>query len=117
MAPPRMTSPTVAAIAAAAMVVAVAAAAAEASTSHRAPAHDCRPLPRTAPRVNGFHAVANRGDGTVSLVDPDAGRVVDTYDLPRGGEPMYLATPFGTREVWVGDRRHSVLVRCCHLGV
>lgn len=68
-------------------------------------------LPRTAPRDGGLFAVANRGGGTVSLVDADAAKVVDTYELPDGGEPMYVGTPFGTREVWVGDRANSVLVR------
>jgi len=116
MEPPRESPASVAAVAAAAMVVAVAAAAAEASAP-RAPALDYRPRSRTALRVTGFHAVANRGGGTVSLVDPDAGAVVNDYELPGGGEPMYLAIPFRTREVWVGDRRHSVLICCCPLRV
>lgn len=68
-------------------------------------------LPLNAPRAGGVFAVANRGGGTVSLVDPDEAAVVDTYELPGGGEPMYLATPFGTQEVWVGDRANSELVR------
>ncbi|GAB0491549.1 hypothetical protein MMPV_002803 [Pyropia vietnamensis] len=66
-------------------------------------------LPLNAPRAGGLYAVANRGGGTVSLIDPDKAAVVDTYELGRVGEPMYLATPFGTREVWVGDRANSQL--------
>lgn len=113
----------VAAMAAAAALLVAAAAPAAATYRHRggggggyrgfrrSPPQCDVALPRTAPRDGGLFAVANRGGGTVSLVDADAAEVVDTYELPDGGEPMYVGTPFGTREVWVGDRANSVLVR------
>lgn len=68
-------------------------------------------LPPREPRAGGLYAIANRGGGTVSLLNADKGEVVDTYTLPKGGEPMYVGTPFGRSEVWVGDRGNSVLVR------
>lgn len=71
----------------------------------------CAALPRREPRAGGFFAIANRGGGAVTLVDADRGAVVDNYTLPLGGEPMYVGTPFGSSEVWVGDRENSLLVR------
>ncbi|GAB0496621.1 hypothetical protein MMPV_007934 [Pyropia vietnamensis] len=46
------------------------------------------PPKRSPPDAGALFVVANRGGGSVSLVDPAAAEVVDTYALPDGGEPM-----------------------------
>ena len=37
-----------------------------------------------------FVAIANRAAGTVSLVDPVTLETMVEYELPNGGEPMYV---------------------------
>lgn len=45
----------------------------------------CAALPRREPRAGGFFAIANRGGGTLTLVDADRGAVVDQLHPPAGG--------------------------------
>lgn len=53
------------------------------------------PLPRNmnpakAHTFEDFVAIANRSGGTVSLVDPDTLETMIEFELPNGGEPMYV---------------------------
>jgi YVTN family beta-propeller protein len=50
---------------------------------------------------------ANRGDGTVSRIDPDTNRVTATIEV--GGEPWGLA--YGAGSIWVGNYKSSTVTR------
>lgn len=57
--------------------------------------------------------IANRGSGTISVIDVRSGNVVGTFDLPAAPnppEPMYVVySPFSHR-VFVGDRANDSVV-------
>src|SRR5688500_10771796 len=65
------------------------------------------------PGRQGNIVVANRGSGTISVIDVSTDEVVGTYALPAGPnppEPMYVFyTPTRDR-VFVGDRRNNRVV-------
>lgn len=59
----------------------------------------------------GFVTVANRGEGTVSFIDPSTAAVKLTFRLPDDGEPMYIAYDYSDRSrILVADRRNDRLV-------
>lgn len=59
----------------------------------------------------GFVTVANRGEGTVSFIDPDTLSVSHTFKLPDDGEPMYIAYDYSSRSrILVADRKNERLV-------
>ncbi|MBU2502837.1 YncE family protein [bacterium] len=56
--------------------------------------------------------VANRGSGTISVLDAHSGAILGTYDLPQAEgdlqpEPMYVNEVRGHRRVFVGDRAND----------
>lgn len=55
----------------------------------------------------GTVAIANRGAGSFSLVDPVTLETVVETMLPDSGEPMYFA--YTRQEIWVGDRKNNKL--------
>lgn len=60
---------------------------------------------------SGFMMVANRGEGTVSFIDPTSLEVTTTLDMPDDGEPMYIAYDYSRRSrLLVADRNNSRLV-------
>jgi DNA-binding beta-propeller fold protein YncE len=61
----------------------------------------------------GRVVVANRGSGTISVIDAGAGVVIGTHALPSGPhapEPMYVTHSPAHGRVFVGDRRNSRVV-------
>lgn len=50
--------------------------------------------------------VANRNDGTVSLIDNETERVMNIV-MGEGSEPMYVQNPYFSNEIWIGDRGHD----------
>ena len=63
-------------------------------------------------RKGGKVVVANRGSGTISVIDVDTDTVLDTITLPGSNmaEPMYVVySKFGDR-VFVGDRANDQVV-------
>ncbi|MEM7677569.1 MAG: hypothetical protein AAF449_16340, partial [Myxococcota bacterium] len=48
-------------------------------------------------------AVANRGTNTVTLIDVVSEEKLQ-IELEPGSEPMYAQNPFGSDEIWIGDR-------------
>ncbi len=62
---------------------------------------------------HGKIVVANRGSGTISVIDAEDDSLIATVLLPAGDhppEPMYVVnTPYGNR-VWVGDRANNRVV-------
>ncbi|MGD8394846.1 MAG: YncE family protein [Candidatus Eiseniibacteriota bacterium] len=67
-----------------------------------------------APRPKfGSMVIANRGSGTISVLDAANGEVLGTYDLPAGAnppEPMYVVHVGRTGAVLVGDRANDRVV-------
>jgi YVTN family beta-propeller protein len=63
--------------------------------------------PRGVAIGEGAVWVANRGDGTVSRVDPDTNEVTDTIEVGEG--PREVAVDFGS--VWVTTQEEGLLVR------
>lgn len=66
------------------------------------------------PGFSNYIAVANRADGTVSLVNPHTLHSLN-FRLPDNAEPMYVAAIFSqfrfrVRELWVGDRHNNRVV-------
>lgn len=60
---------------------------------------------------SGFMMVANRGEGTVSFIDPESLEVTTTFTMPDDGEPMYIAYDYSRRSrILVADRANSRLV-------
>ena len=60
---------------------------------------------------SGFVMVANRGEGTVSFIDPTTLEVATTFALPDSGEPMYIAYDYSRRStILVADRKNERLV-------
>lgn len=55
-------------------------------------------------------AVANRGSGSVSIINPATLKVVANYTIAAPSEPMYLGLSPDKSELWVGDRARSGLV-------
>lgn len=54
--------------------------------------------------------VANRGSGTISVIDPETDNVVNTISLPAGThfpEPMYVVIQPFSKRVFVGDRANN----------
>lgn len=61
----------------------------------------------------GKIVVANRGSGTISIIDAQADAVVATIPLPAGDaapEPMYIVNTPHHNRVWVGDRANDRVV-------
>ena len=54
--------------------------------------------------------VANRIDGTISIVDTSSNEVIETIDMPRSGEPMYVNHSETAGVVFVGDRANNTVV-------
>lgn len=60
---------------------------------------------------SGFVMVANRGEGTVSFIDPSTLEVALTFEMPDEGEPMYIAYDYSSRSrILVADRKNERLV-------
>lgn len=60
---------------------------------------------------SGFAMVANRGEGTVSFINPSTLDVTCVFHLPDDGEPMYLAYDYSKRaRVLVSDRKSEGFV-------
>jgi DNA-binding beta-propeller fold protein YncE len=63
--------------------------------------------------ARGRVAVANRGSGSISVIDARAGDLIDTYPLPAGPnapEPMYVVYFPGMNRLFVGDRANDRVV-------
>jgi len=55
--------------------------------------------------------VSNRGNGTISVIDPAAGRVLTTWRLPMGGSPdMGGVSPDGTA-LWLSGRYDATIYK------
>ena len=66
-----------------------------------------------APGGRGSIVVANRGSGTISVIDVRTDQIVGTYALPVGPsapEPMYVFYSPTSNRVFVGDRRNNRVV-------
>jgi DNA-binding beta-propeller fold protein YncE len=62
---------------------------------------------------HGRIVVANRGAGTISVINTTLNEPVATYELPAGAltpEPMYVVWARGTNRIFVGDRANNRLV-------
>jgi len=65
-----------------------------------------------ASRSRGHAVIANRGSGTISVIDGKTFEVTGTYDLPRDEgeptpEPMYVVYVHAMNRVFVGDRAND----------
>uniref|UniRef100_A0A7S1THC1 SMP-30/Gluconolactonase/LRE-like region domain-containing protein n=1 Tax=Compsopogon caeruleus TaxID=31354 RepID=A0A7S1THC1_9RHOD len=60
--------------------------------------------------LQGTLVIANRGSGTLSVVDPITLANITEVTLPDHGMPMYVNSVPATGEVWVGDRNNSRMV-------
>lgn len=61
----------------------------------------------------GKIVVANRAEGTISVIDAGSDLVANTIPLPLGGnvpEPMYVVNTPTKNRVWVGDRANDRVV-------
>lgn len=59
----------------------------------------------------GYIVVANRGSGSISVIDVKTDEVVSNPSLPGGpGEPMYVVHVKQSRRVFVGDRANDRVV-------
>lgn len=70
-------------------------------------------LDEGAAHSNGKIVVANRGSGSISVIDVSRDVVSGTYNLPAAGntpEPMYVVFVNQTRQVFVGDRANNRVV-------
>ena len=66
-----------------------------------------------AQRARGRVVVANRGSGTISVIDAQSDGLNGTYDLPSGPnqpEPMYVVHTSASNRVFVGDRANNRVV-------
>ena len=54
--------------------------------------------------------VANRGSGSISVIDAGSNELLWTVDLPGGGEPMYVTYNRTHDRVFVGDRQNDRVV-------
>lgn len=54
--------------------------------------------------------VANRGAGSISVLDAKAGELLWTVALPGGGEPMYVTSDRTHDRIFVGDRKNDRVV-------
>jgi hypothetical protein len=60
-----------------------------------------------AASARGRFVVANRGSGSISVIDAKSWQLIDTVMLPPGDaqpEPMYVVYTAAVSRVWVGDR-------------
>lgn len=69
-------------------------------------------LARHGGSARGRAVIANRGSGTISVIDARTDAVVGTYDLPAidgepTPEPMYVVHTSARRRVFVGDRANN----------
>jgi DNA-binding beta-propeller fold protein YncE len=69
----------------------------------------------SGPRERGKIVVANRGSGTISVIDAHADRLIGNVALPQGAgdnppEPMYVVNTQFKNRVWVGDRANNRVV-------
>jgi YVTN family beta-propeller protein len=63
--------------------------------------------------ARGRIVVANRGSGSISVIDATTDQLIETYDLPAGDnppEPMYVVYTPAKRRVFVGDRANNRVV-------
>jgi YVTN family beta-propeller protein len=63
--------------------------------------------------ARGKVVIANRGSGSISVVDAKSGELIGTYDLPEGDntpEPMYVVDTSTKNRVFVGDRANDRVV-------
>ncbi len=60
--------------------------------------------------ARGRIVVANRGSGSISIIDAKTYDLVDTLALPGGGEPMYVVYTPAHNRVFVGDRANDRLL-------
>ena len=60
----------------------------------------------------GLVVIANRGSGSISVIDVQTGALVGTYDLPgeNSAEPMYVTYSRQGNHVFVGDRANDQVV-------
>lgn len=64
----------------------------------------------------GKIVTANRGSGTISIIDAGSDQVIDTVNLPvdadypNNPEPMYVVNTSANNRVWVGDRANNRVV-------
>jgi DNA-binding beta-propeller fold protein YncE len=60
--------------------------------------------------ARGRIVVANRGSGSISIIDARTYELIETLPLPGGGEPMYVVYTPAKNRVFVGDRANDRLV-------
>ena len=63
--------------------------------------------------ARGKIVVANRGSGSISVIDTQSDMLVGTFDLPAGDnspEPMYVVDASAKNRVFVGDRANDRVV-------
>lgn len=63
--------------------------------------------------ADGKIVVANRGSGTISIIDAESHQLTATVSLPPGAnapEPMYVVNTRFPNRVWVGDRANNQVV-------
>jgi YVTN family beta-propeller protein len=63
--------------------------------------------------ARGKVVIANRGSGTISIIDAKSGELVETYNLPtveNEPEPMYVVYSPTKNRVFVGDRANNRVV-------
>ncbi len=53
---------------------------------------------------------ADRASGTITVIDAATNSIIDTYDMPDNGEPMYAVHIPQAKAVYVGDRANNRVV-------
>lgn len=66
--------------------------------------------PELARPLNERVVVANRGSGTISVIDAKTDVILGTYPMPNNGEPMYAVHVKSAKSVFVGDRANNQVV-------
>ncbi len=69
--------------------------------------------PGTPPGNSGNIVIANRGSGSISVINTNTDQVTGTYQLPAGPntpEPMYVVFAKQGQRVFVGDRANNQVV-------
>ena len=51
--------------------------------------------------------VSNRGEGSVSVIDTDTNKIIDTWEIPGGGSPDMGSVSADGTQLWLAGRYHS----------
>jgi len=59
--------------------------------------------------VQNRAVIANRASGTISVIDGDSGTLIESYDMPNDGQPMYVVHNALNNTVLVGDYNGQIV--------